>query len=362
MIFISYSRQDSIYARKLTKEIIQQGYGVILDPSLVEGDAFWRNKVKENLDNTTLLLIVWSKYAAQSPWVDQEIRTFTGRKVFIQLDDTAIPANHTADEVSQHDTLNLLSKLALSTAGHVPGTVMANESIQQLRLQKLTEWTQQLHTFCTSAHTPVAIQRISENEFLSADGTIVKPLHGGLYKKGLPAVLVATTPVTNKQYKQFIEATGWPEPASWQAVNFRDDQQPVTAVTWFEAAAYACWQGGSLPTVKEWETCAGQLAKDTIYATNDNTLTTSNGLFLENFSEGNPVNASSYPCNPNGFYGMCGNTWDWCSDENEGFCAIKGGGYMDSAEFCTITAGYRNSPIDRDCCVGFRLQFAIEMP
>jgi Sulfatase-modifying factor enzyme 1 len=75
---------------------------------------------------------------------------------------------------------------------------------------------------------------------------------------------------------------------------------------------------------------------------------------------GTPLPAYKFPPNSAGFFGMCGNTWDWCASAWDSHRVLRGGGYMDSAEFCKIQTRYRNSPIDRDCCVGFRIK--IEIP
>jgi hypothetical protein len=32
---------------------------------------------------------------------------------------------------------------------------------------------------------------------------------------------------------------------------------------------------------------------------------------------------------------------------------------MDAHAFCTTDTRYRNAPIDRDCCVGFRVKVAV---
>ncbi len=141
-------------------------------------------------------------------------------------------------------------------------------------------------------------------------------------------------PVTNAQYRAFIDAggyrerqhwteVGWnwkgsrTEPQYWQDANFNGDSQPVVGVSWYEAAAYAKWAGKVLPSEAEWEKAAGwdPVAKrQRRYPWGDqwqrgccNTKEEGKGATTP-VSAYSPQGDSAY-----GVAGLAGNVNEWCS-------------------------------------------------
>jgi formylglycine-generating enzyme required for sulfatase activity len=90
----------------------------------------------------------------------------------------------------------------------------------------------------------------------------VKPLYKDQrpeHKVHLNAFYIDQYEVTNSEYKQFIDATQFPElPGHWEEGTFPEGEKdlPVTNVTWGEALAYALWAGKRLPTEAQWEKAA----------------------------------------------------------------------------------------------------------
>jgi len=52
---------------------------------------------------------------------------------------------------------------------------------------------------------------------------------------------MAATQVTVEEYARFLESTRGGPPPYWGDPNFSHPQQPVVAVTWFDALAYCAW-------------------------------------------------------------------------------------------------------------------------
>ncbi len=79
----------------------------------------------------------------------------------------------------------------------------------------------------------------------------------GLPKLTLPAFYIDKTEVSNRRYKEFVDATGHRAPPLWE--DGLDDEildRPVVGVSLEDAEAYARWRGKRLPTSLEWEAAA----------------------------------------------------------------------------------------------------------
>ncbi len=79
-------------------------------------------------------------------------------------------------------------------------------------------------------------------------------------EEDLPAYFMKRTPVTNAEYREFVDATGHPPPRHWEGGERwfppTQDELPVVHVTFADAEAYCAWRGTRLPTAVEWEKAA----------------------------------------------------------------------------------------------------------
>jgi formylglycine-generating enzyme required for sulfatase activity len=164
----------------------------------------------------------------------------------------------------------------------------------------------------------------------------------------LPTFKIGRYPVTNAQYRRFIEAGGyrekrwwteagwaekenprlekkaWTEPRLWQHRRYNRPNQPVVAVSWYEAVAYCAWltelwraegritaaEEVRLPTEAEWEKAA-RGTDGRLYPWGndwDETKCNTGELGLGNTSPVGifPDGASRYGC-----LDMAGNVWEW---------------------------------------------------
>jgi formylglycine-generating enzyme required for sulfatase activity len=136
-----------------------------------------------------------------------------------------------------------------------------------------------------------------------------KPVHT-VY---LDAFYLDVSPVTNAQYRNFIEATGHPEPRYWNDKKFNQPNQPVVGVTWYDAMTYAQWAGKRLPTEAEWEKAGRGGLVGKMYPWGDEQPDDKKANYDGNW--GKPTPAGDYPKNGYGLHDMAGNVWEWCLDE-----------------------------------------------
>ena len=148
--------------------------------------------------------------------------------------------------------------------------------------------------------------------------------------------------------QRFVDTTGRPGPATWEAGAYREGQgdYPVTGVSWYEAAAYARFRGRELPTTRHWARAmaTGLLAWE---------LPASNvgGQGLARVGEFRSVGWT-------GTFDMAGNAREWCYNEaGAGLRALVGGAWDDAPYMveASISEPHRMPPLDRGATNGIRL-------
>ncbi|HZW89610.1 MAG TPA: SUMF1/EgtB/PvdO family nonheme iron enzyme, partial [Myxococcaceae bacterium] len=146
---------------------------------------------------------------------------------------------------------------------------------------------------------------------------------------------------------RFTDATGHPGPRSWTGGTYPEGQgdYPVAGVSWYEAMAYAAFEGRELPTVFHWRRAA--LGPST----------TGSVVAESNFSNQGPAPVGQYPgLSQYGARDMAGNVREWCLNEaafRAGERHVLGGGWDDPTyAFADVAA---QLPWDRSPANGFRL-------
>ena len=124
--------------------------------------------------------------------------------------------------------------------------------------------------------------------------------------------------VTNAEYALFLLSTRVAPPPMWGNPDFDHPEQPVVAVSWFEAAAYCAWlrnltgQQHRLPTEAEWERAARGGKEGCLFPWGDEPAQARPGY--ANRWETGPELVGKHQPNDFGLFDICENVHEWCSD------------------------------------------------
>ncbi len=128
------------------------------------------------------------------------------------------------------------------------------------------------------------------------------------------AYWLAQTEVTNNQYAVCVNAGSCARP---QDTTFFDNpayaDHPVAFVSWYDAAGYAAWWGGMLPTETQWE-YAARGPEGWIYPWGDHAPTCSAGNMEGCVGMTVPVGSITGSASWVGVYDLAGNVWEWTAD------------------------------------------------
>ncbi len=129
---------------------------------------------------------------------------------------------------------------------------------------------------------------------------------------------LAARQVTNADFDRFVEATGAPPAPFRHDPNFHHSEQPVVAVSWFEATKYCEWLSSvtgddyRLPTEAEWERAARGGVEGKLYPWGD-APPESLPDYATRWKNG-PEPVAQYAPHGFGLYDIGENVHEWCSD------------------------------------------------
>jgi formylglycine-generating enzyme required for sulfatase activity len=209
--------------------------------------------------------------------------------------------------------------------------------------------------------------------------------HADYHHESIPAFLLSKTPITNADYKEFVDDARHPPPERnsvggteqfWRGSQFLPAiaDHPVVNVSWADATAYCAWlakRSGKpyrLPAEEEWEVAARGGLKGKPYPWGDG-IDTKKAWHNATWKGPATLMPAAYgQPNAYGLLGMSGNVWQWVEDwyvpmfngrpvqeELKMFRVIRGGSWSNDPAFLTVN--YRNfhPPDFKDFFIGFRV-------
>jgi formylglycine-generating enzyme required for sulfatase activity len=175
-------------------------------------------------------------------------------------------------------------------------------------------------------------------------------------------------PVTNAEYRRFLEETKYRKPELWgRNPELSGDDMPVTGVSWMDALQYCKWAKKSLPTAEQWEKAA-RGPEGFAYPWGNEEPTPDRANYLVEGTEPRLHSPGRYEKakSPYGCVAMVGTVWEWTNTsypDEEGAQVIKGGSYVDPAtpEYVSAWATNWANKKEKNEIIGFRCTRALEL-
>lgn len=189
----------------------------------------------------------------------------------------------------------------------------------------------------------------------------------------MDAFKIAKYPLTEVQYAEFVQATGYEPPSHWKGGTYPGNKanHPVVNVSWHDAVAYCEWLTGRLReegrlgtgeeirllTEEEWEKAArgtdgrGYSWGDEFDGSRSNTI--ESGI-----RHTTPVGVYPGGASPYGVMDMAGNVWEWTASkwsEDSEARVLRGGSWSHDGSFARCALRYLSHPGNRRDYFGTRV-------
>ena len=240
------------------------------------------------------------------------------------------------------------------------------------------------------AISPTAVTNAEFEAFINDTGYVTEAERFGwsfVFWSDVPDSIPETQAVAGVEWWRKVDGANWrdicgpgTQDTSWSA------DHPVVQVSMNDAAAFAKWAGGRLPTEAEWEHAArgglGDVAFPWGVEEPDDSTHFPCNIWQGRFPSSNTgadgwartAPAKSFAPNGYGLFNMVGNVWEWTSDTYrvkslkkqvrarlegmKGYKVVKGGSFLCHKDYCyryRIAARTGNSPDSTTTHTGFRL-------
>jgi hypothetical protein len=366
-MFISYASEDAPFVRSLADALQRAGLRTWFDQfALTAGDGLL-DSIDRGLRDSRYGIVILSEHFLSKNWPRRELAGLLA----LEADDrkVIIPVWYqiTLERVRESSPL-LADKVAVKWSGNMSEVV--DEILRVILLDQ------------------ASAGQISPLRQMLPDGTEVICLP--VRPTNDFAVAIGRNPVSNLEYKRFVEARGYPSPYGcmyregqwvngfdpWSDPRFADPHLPVVCVDFWDVWRYCAWASHDgvdvfVPNVTLWELAASGGRADRQV---DITSVPENAH--QKATAPCPKDQSGTRANSAGVSDMFGNVWEWCCEDQVAFRAvsaiavwrpappaIRGGGFRDDLSIIEWRLGAEMLPKgerSKHDDIGFRL--AVKVP
>jgi len=385
-VFISHATADADFAHRLADDLRAEGWRVWIAPESIRPGEKWVEAIERGLETSGVFVVALTPAAVASKWVKTE--------------------TNAAIDLSQQDEIRFISldveECRLSALWRQFQYIPFRRSYEA-GLGELLGWLdgepeekgrRPSSTPDTPAASPAPLlprppafsfpgYRVLSPDRIAHEKTDIEfvRVRAGSFLYGerdqqetmeLPEYWIGRYPVTNAQYKRFLDAnptysvpfrdTNWAKPYNWDknTRTYPTDKadHPVVLVSWNDAKAFCDWAGLRLPTEQEWEKAARGDKDGRIYPWGDDWIdgrcnTSEAGAGgTTRVGQYSPQGDSPYGCED-----MAGNVWEWTAswyDQRPGGRVMRGGSWSRDRRLARLSTRSDYSPGRADVRLGFR--------
>ncbi len=390
-IFVSHAEEDRDKAMAIARELERAGQRCWIAPRDIPKGTDWRSSIAVAIDTCSAFLLVFSRQANGSKWVDRELThadELSKPMFWVRLEQAEPRSEHlfilrTVQHVdAYHDSFRLyaaeildgLRQRSSEKVSHVRQSPPVISPVQSRSAVSAEEWTNSLGM--AFRWIPAGTFKMGSEEFTWSQPVhpvqITKPFYIGKY------------PVTQREWKEVMGTTPAQQEKKAEeklqlGIRGEGDKYPMYYVSWEEAQVFIAklnqrepGERYRLPTEAEWEYACRAGSQSAYCFGNDEQVLVEYAWYQANAdSKSHPVGEKM----PNawGLHDMHGNVWEWVQDwydeayyksspkadplgpQTGSSRVFRGGGWLSSPQGLWSALRLKYMPGDRLGILGFRL-------
>lgn len=382
-VFISHAHQDTTLAHRLAADLEKAGWPVWIAPESIRPGEQWLPAIARGLQECGVCAVILTPDGVASSWVEYETNLAISRErrgqmrlLLLDVAPCEVPFGWTGyqyvpfrrsyeaglgellgwlDGEDPRPTLPPQTERTTTPAPPPPRSSARFPGYRVLSPDRIVH-----------EKTEIEFVRVPAGPFLYGEGADQKKLE-------LPEYWIGRYPVTNAQYKRFLDANpthpvpfrdgDWAKPYNWdkQTRTFPADRadHPAVLVNWNDARAFCDWAGLRLLAEQEWEKAARGDKDGRIYPWGvdwvDGRCNTSEA------GVGGTTGVGQYSPQGDGPYGcadMAGNVWEWTAswyDKSQIRRVLRGGSWNVNQRSARVSFRGNGTPVVAGIKRGFRV-------
>lgn len=316
--FITHSWKDIDFAQRLTDDLRKHGLEGFFDAYSIQPGDDIASRIAHGLEECDVYVPLLSPAAIESKWCELEIHA----TINLSMEKGRDGRPRIIPVIIEPCKLPLLLRGRLYINFHQ----RYEDALSELLIKGFNiSIGSPAPTIQTMPRT--IIGKDGKEMILILAGEFIMGEGGNAHKVYLDSFYIDRYPVTNAEYKKFLDATNQQSPYYWTngKIPQGKENHPVADVSWQDANDYAHWAGKQLPTEAQWEKAASwdDIKKEKrAYPWGKDFDASKCNTSESGIKDTTPVGKySPHGDSPYGISDMAGSVFEWCTDwYDEDYC------------------------------------------